>query len=147
MGRSRKDISPEEIEFLQRNEYVSKVSSKSISFTEEFKRYYYEEHAKGRTARSIFIECGIDPAILGEARFMGIKYSINCQAKKTNGFTDYSKTRSFQRASQKAETTELRIKQLEHELAYTRQEVEFLKKLRMADMEAQKQWESKHRQQ
>ena len=39
------------------------------------------------------------------------------------------------------------IKQLEHELAYTRQEVEFLKKLRMADMEAQKEWESKHRQQ
>ena len=39
---------------------------------------------------------------------------------------------------------ETRIKQLEHELAYTRQEVEFLKKLQMADMEARRQWESKH---
>ena len=41
---------------------------------------------------------------------------------------------------------EQRIRQLEHELAYTRQEVEFLKKLQVANMEAQKQWESKHRQ-
>ena len=39
-----------------------------------------------------------------------------------------------------------RIEQLEHELAYTRQEVEFLKKLQAANMEAQKKWESRHRQ-
>ena len=39
-----------------------------------------------------------------------------------------------------------RDRQLENELAYTRQEVEFLKKLQAANMEAQKQWESKHRQ-
>ena len=44
------------------------------------------------------------------------------------------------------ETVEQRIRQLENELAYTRQEVEFLKKLQAANMEAQKQWESKHRQ-
>jgi len=34
---------------------------------------------------------------------------------------------------------EPRLRQLEHELAYTRQEVEFLKKTQMADMETQKQ--------
>lgn len=38
-----------------------------------------------------------------------------------------------------------RIEQLEHELAYTRQEVEFLKKIQNAGMEEQKVWESKHR--
>lgn len=36
-----------------------------------------------------------------------------------------------------------RIEQLEHELAYTRQEVEFLKKIQEAGMEEQKVWESK----
>ena len=38
-----------------------------------------------------------------------------------------------------------RIKQLEHELAYARQELEFLKKVQMVDMEARREWESKHR--
>ena len=37
------------------------------------------------------------------------------------------------------------LRQLEHELTYTRQEVEFLKKTQMADMETRRQWESKHR--
>ena len=41
---------------------------------------------------------------------------------------------------------EQRLRQLENELAYTRQEVEFLKKLQAANMEAQRQWESKHQQ-
>ena len=42
---------------------------------------------------------------------------------------------------------EQRLRQLlENELAYTQQEVEFLKKLQAANMEAQRQWESKHRQ-
>ena len=44
------------------------------------------------------------------------------------------------------ETVEQRIRQLENELAYTRQEVEFLKKLQAANMEAQKQWGCKRRQ-
>ncbi|MGI6745407.1 MAG: HTH domain-containing protein [Acutalibacteraceae bacterium] len=40
---------------------------------------------------------------------------------------------------------ERRVRQLEHELAYAKQEVEFLKKIQQADMEARKQWESKKR--
>ena len=46
----------------------------------------------------------------------------------------------------KEQTLTARIKQLEHELAYTRQEVEFLKKIHTADLEARKLWESKQRQ-
>ena len=41
---------------------------------------------------------------------------------------------------------EQRIRQPENELAYTMQEVEFLIKLQAANMEAQKQWESRRRQ-
>ena len=45
----------------------------------------------------------------------------------------------------KEQTLAARVKDLEHELAYTRQEVEFLKKIHLADLEARKSWESKHR--
>lgn len=40
---------------------------------------------------------------------------------------------------------EARVRWLTHQLEYTRQEVEFLKKLQMANTEARKEWESKHR--
>ena len=45
----------------------------------------------------------------------------------------------------RGQTLTERIAQLEHELAYTRQEVEFLKKIHTADLEARKEWESKQR--
>ena len=40
---------------------------------------------------------------------------------------------------------EERVRWLTHELEYAKQEVEFLKKLQMANTEARKEWESKHR--
>ena len=72
-----------------------------------------------------------------------------CLAYKSDdpGNQDYRKCNSRKPAKQTREQTlAARVEQLEHELAYTRQEVEFLKKIRMADLEAQRQWESKHRQ-
>ena len=143
--RQKKLFSPEEIEVLRNNKYVKSISTGTIRFTEELKRYFYDEHSKGKTARTILLECGIDPEILGQSRINGIKHMFNVKARKTKGFTDFSNSNYRRPVKSDQETTESKIKQLEHELAYTRQEVEFLKKLRMADMEAQKQWESKHR--
>ena len=66
--------------------------------------------------------------------------------KQKSGFSD-RRSQNYRRPPKTGEETmEQRIRQLENELAYTRQEVEFLKKLQAANMEAQKQWESKHRQ-
>jgi len=63
---------------------------------------------------------------------------------RDTGFAD-NRQNNYRRPSKTGdESIDTRIKQLEHELAYTRQEVEFLKKLQMADMEARRQWESKH---
>ena len=96
------------------------------------------------TVRSIFLECGIDPDVLGESRISGFCHTVNVQAKRDSGFSDNRQTNYRRPPRSEDETVENRIKQLEHELAYTRQEVEFLKKLQMADMEARRQWESRH---
>lgn len=66
------------------------------------------------------------------------------QAEREDGFVDKREYNAFHPIKKGDGTIECRVKYLEHELAYTRQEVEFLKKLQMADMEARKQWESKH---
>jgi len=134
----------EQMEQLRANKYVRKVSSSTVRFTEEFKRYFYQKYKAGMTARSIFLECGIDPDVLGIKRVEGLCYTLNKQAKREESFTDKRQNNYHRPSKTGEETVETRIKQLEHELAYTRQEVEFLKKLQMADMEARRQWESRH---
>ena len=95
--------------------------------------------------RDILLRHGIDPNVLGEARIRGLQQKIEKQAGRPEGFQNLR--RSGQKpATSREKTLEKQVRELQHQLAYTQQEVEFLKKIRMADLEAQKQWESKHRQ-
>ena len=137
-------LTPEQVIQLLKNRYVKSATPNSGRFTEEFKRYFYQKHTSGMTVRSIFLECGIDPDVLGESRISGFCHTVNVQAKRDTGFSDNRQNNYRRPPKSEDETVESRIKQLEHELAYTRQEVEFLKKLQMADMVARRQWESRH---
>ena len=140
-----KHFTAEEMDHLRINHYVKSISPSTIKFTEEFKRYFCQKREEGVAIRDIFLECGIDPDILGERRIKGFSYTVRKQARLEDGFKDKRHSNQFHAASSEGRTVDTRIKQLEHELAYTRQEVEFLKKLQMADMEARRKWESKHR--
>lgn len=145
MGKTHTNpFTKEQVEHLRANHYVKSVSTSTIRFTEEFKRFCYNKRKSGTPVRNIFLECGIDPEILGDKRIEGFCYTINKQAKRETGFTDNRQSNRRLPAKSDDGSVETRIKQLEHELAYTRQEVEFLKKLQLADMEARRQWESKH---
>ena len=144
-----KRITAEEIEILLMSPYVEKVSSSNVSFTPEFKQLMYQEMLIGKTVRQILLEHGINPEILGNGRLWGLASTLKKNAGREEGFQDLrneSNQRSVSSAKNIQQRLETRIYQLEHELAYTRQEVEFLKKIRMADLEAQKEWESKQRQ-
>ena len=144
---AKKELTPKEIKELAASPYVASVNSSKISFTAEFKRVMYEELIHGKTIRTILKEHGINPEILGNRRLWGIAQNLRAKADHDEGFADLRQHNSRKPAKQNdKQNLEDRIKQLEHELAYTRQEVEFLKKIHMADLEARKQWESKHRQ-
>ncbi len=149
MSKERKThnnhFTSEQVEYLRKNPFVKSASKSTVRFTEEFKRKFYDEHINGKAAREIFREIGIDPVILGESRINGICYTINKQARRESGFADGRVNNRRQPTTAEDTSPEGRLRQLEHELAYTRQEVEFLKKLYMADTEARKQWESRHR--
>lgn len=134
----------EQVEHLKTNHYVKSVSASTIRFTEEFKRYFYQKHKSGVSSRQIFLECGIDPDVLGASRVEGFRYTVNKYAKREEGFSDKRKSNRRRPPQFEEQTLEDRIRHLEHDLAYTRQEVEFLKKTQMADMEARRQWESRH---
>lgn len=142
----KKTFNAEELEKLRSSPYVISVISGMISFTEEFKRMAYEQLVRGIGMREIFESHGIDPKILGDSRIRGFAMHLRSNAARESGFEDL---RQYNKRRPPKETEEqilsARVEQLEHELAYTRQEVEFLKKIHLADLEARKQWEFKQR--
>ena len=131
---------------MRKNPYIASVTANTVRFTEAFKELAYEKKCQGIPVAETMRQCGIDPEILGASRVEGFSYTLNKKAKQENGFSD-GRSENYRRLPKTGEeTVEERLRQLENELAYTRQEVEFLKKLQAANMEAQRQWESKHRQ-
>lgn len=142
----QKTLNAKEIAELCSNPYVAKVMGDRISFTTEFMRIAYAEITDGKPMRDVFVEHGIDPEILGDRRIWGFTNRLQSKADRPEGFEDLRKHNKRKPAKKTREQSlEAKVEQLEHELAYTRQEVEFLKKIRMADLEAQKLWESKQR--
>ncbi len=139
-------LSRQEIKKLRKNPYVASVTANTVRFTEGFKELACEKKCLGIPVTETMRRCGIDPEILGASRVEGFSYTLNKKAKQENGFSD-GRSENYRRPPKTGEETVVqRIRQLENELAYIRQEVEFLKKLQAANMEAQKQWESKRRQ-
>ena len=87
---------------------------------------------------------GLDPELLGQSRINGIKQYVMRYAKREKGFTDVLSSPEIYLPVR--QTPEEKIRRLEHQLAYTRQELEFVKKIVSANREAQKEWKSKRHQ-
>ena len=134
---SKKHFTEEEILALKGNPCVERVSILSVSFTEEFKRKAYGELLSGKPMWQIFKERGIDTDALGPVRVMKFQQFINDCAKRGDGFKNRNK---WDGKKEKGDETadSKRFKSLENEVAYLRQVVEFLKKIRQADSEAKK---------
>ena len=144
---AEKPLSAEEVDELRKSPYIASIIGNKIVFTPEFKKVMYTELISGKTIRTTLEEHGINPEILGKSRVWAISNRLRINAERKEGFADLRKNNSRKPAKETREQTlATRVEQLEHELAYTRQEVEFLKKIHTADLEARKLWESKQRQ-
>ena len=144
---ARRMLTKEEIEKLNQSPYVAKATPYRVSFTTDFKRMAYQGLMEGKLMREILTESGIEAEILGDRRIWSLTEQVKKAAEREGGFEDQREknSRKPKKMTEEQAMAE-RIEKLEHELAYTRQEVEFLKKLQAANMEAQKKWESRHRQ-
>lgn len=139
---SRKLFSEEEIAELKENPHVTTITRRTVNFTAEFKQILYESMVRGERLATTLEMYGVNTGILGEARINGLSQRIYAFAEREEGF---NKKKPQPKQSSEEEAMAKRIKRLENELAYTKQEVEFLKKVRAADMEAQRRWESKRK--
>ncbi len=138
-------LSEAQLRQLRANVNVEKATEYYVVFTEAFKQLAYEQKQTGKHLREIFRENRIDPELLGAKRIENFNQMLNQRGRDGRGFQDRRKDNRRPTDEERKESLEEQVRRLQHELAYTRQEVEFLKKLQMANTEARKEWESKHR--
>lgn len=132
-----KTFSEDEISKLKLHPYVVDVTPRFVYFSVEFKQHFFTEYNKGKKPRRIITEMDLDPEILGQTRINGIKRHVMEEAQRGCGFTDMQY--SLFRDKPKNPTAAGKIKRLEHDLAYAKQELEFLKKILYANREAQEE--------
>ena len=132
-----KEFTETEMAVLSSSEYVVQVTPRFVYFSAAFKERFYREYQSGKKPKRIITEMGIDTAILGQSRINGIKCHILKDLREGKGFTEMASEASGAQTG-KAFTPEGKIRRLEHELAYTKQELEFVKKIIAAGREESK---------
>lgn len=125
MKVNRKLFNDEEIELLSKNKYVKNVSTKSITYKDEFKILFIAERSNGKLPLSIFIDAGFDVDIIG-------KHRIWCASKRwrnsynKNGELGLRDTRKLN--SGRPLTRELTVEEIiarkDAEIAYWKAEAE-----------------------
>lgn len=111
---SNKIFTATEIKILSMNPYVKKVSSKGITYADEFKRIFISENEKGKFPREIFEAHGFDIQILGMKRVESSEKRWRAAYRKNGivGLTDTRNSNSV-RPSEKELSLEEKYKRLQ----------------------------------
>jgi len=131
---SKKLFTEKEIKVLSVNPYVKSVSSKGITYTDEFKHLFIEENAGGKLPREIFEQCGFDIEILGmdRVRAAGKRWRATYRKNGVAGLRD-TRSENSGRPSERELTLEEKYAKLEAQSNLLKAENELLKKIRFAE--------------
>lgn len=123
---SKAKFTPEQQELLRNNQYTIRVTADSLSLSKEFKELFYQEYLSGEIPRNILQKYGYPTEIFGKQRIWGIAHCIKKEYQDTGTFRDIRTPSTGSTSADKS--PEEKIRQLEHQVSYLTQEVEFLKK-------------------
>lgn len=131
---SKKLFSEKEIKLLSANNYVKSVSSKGITYTDEFKHIFIAEKEKGKFPREIFDKYGFDVEVLGTERIKAASKRWQ-KAYKENGEIGLCDTRAGNsgRPRERELSIEEKNARLEAQINLLKAENELLKKIRFAE--------------
>lgn len=133
MAQNWKTFTEEQVRDLRKNPWVKSATSKMIRFTAAFKAEFWRQHSEeGKTPRQIVSALGFDPNMLGESRIAGIMLHIKEEAV-TGEFSD---VRRIPASNDENVAPSKMLLKMQHEVAYLRQEVEFIKKTILAERKA-----------
>ena len=131
---SKKLFTDKEIKILSNNPYVKSVSTKGITYTDEFKRIFISESEHGKLPRQIFEENGFDVDIIGIVRVQKAAYRWRVAYNESGvlGLRDTRKNHSGRPIKRELSLEEKNVK-LEAQIQLLRAENELLKKLEMME--------------
>ena len=131
---SKKLFTDKEIKILSNNPYVKSVSTKGITYTDEFKRIFISESVNGKLPRQIFEENGFDVDIIGIVRVQRAAYRWRVAYNESGvlGLRDTRKDHSGRPTKRELSLEEKNAK-LEAQIQLLRAENELLKKLEMME--------------
>lgn len=126
-----KMLSNEEIETLRSNPYIRSAHKSKVSFTADFKKEFLSRNNAGETSDEILRSFGIDPNVLGIGRVWSLAGMFRNELELHGGFSDV-------RRKSESDIQTATMEQLRTEVAYIKQEVEFLKKNIILDLGTQR---------
>ena len=111
-----KEYTPKQIKELKANPYTLNVTKNKLYFTAKFKEDFWISYQAGNAPRKILLDFGYNLEYFGQKQIDDIVQRIPMKATNEE---DLSSPQSIER--------------MQNELLYLRQEVEFLKKIIIAD--------------
>ncbi len=132
---SKKFTEDEQAE-LRRNPYVKSVFASKLCFTAKFKEGFWQRYQSGEIPSEILRSMGFDPKMLG-TRTWTIVQTMKKELARKGAFSDVRINNAARGEINKNDEW------MRHELAYLRQEVEFIKKTILLDREARRKCSSK----
>lgn len=131
-----KEYTPKQIKQLEKNPYVFKATKHRIYYTAKFKEDFWVSYQAGNAPRKILIDFGFDINMFGQKQIDSLVQHIKKQALSGKGFTEGENRQRrlpMKATSEKELSSPQSIERMQNELLYLRQEVEFLKKIIIAD--------------
>ena len=131
-----KEYTDKQIRELQENPYVFKVTKHKLYYTAKFKEDFWISYQAGNSPRKILTDFGFDISVFRQKQIDSLVQHIKRQALSGNGFSEGEnrQRRSPMQATKESDLSSPQsIERMQNELLYLRQEVEFLKKIIIAD--------------
>lgn len=131
-----KEYTPKQIRELQANPYTLNVTKNKLYFTIKFKEDFWVSYQAGNAPRKILRDFGYNLDYFEQKQIDSIVQRIKKQALSGNGFTEGENRQRripMKVTSEEELSSPQSIERMQNELLYLRQEVEYLKKIIIAD--------------
>ena len=131
-----KEYTPKQIRELKANPYTYNVTKNKLYFTSKFKEDFWISYQAGNAPRKILTDLGYNLDYFEQKQIDSIVQRIKKQALSGNGFTESENRQKrvpMKATSEEELSSPQSIERMQNELLYLRQEVEFLKKIIIAD--------------
>lgn len=126
----------EQIKKLKKNPYTFKLTKNKLYFTAKFKEDFWISYQAGNAPRKVMHDLGYDLSMFTQKQIDNYVQRIKLEALSGEGFREGEnrQRRIPQKATDEKELSSPQsIERMQNELLYLRQEVEFLKKIIIAD--------------